>query len=745
MNRFSAFPPSQRLPRLLLALLAAASLPTLVSAQTAAKRTKTDEPDTPATISAEQMTGRPDREVILERDVEVIKGEIVINADKATYRVVEDEIEAVGNVRVRRFGDTYTGDEVKLKIEAQEGYVLNPTYRLEANDASGKADRIVFEGEDRATVYDGSYSTCEGPDPDWYLQSGRLNLDAARDEGMAYNTRVYFKGVPILATPAMSFPLSDARKSGFLPPTIGTTNRGGFELTMPYYFNIAPSRDLTLYPKLYSRRGLQLGADGRYLGETYSGRTKIELLANDQQTNTNRYAISSTHSQALAPGWNAAWNLNAASDDDYPTDFSSTITTASQRLLLRDMAVSYGSSSWSAVARLSGYQVLQDPLAPIARPYDRLPQLTFHAGRYDVQGFDWNVESDLTHFSHPDGTLQRGERFFANPKIAYPVIRPGYFLTPKLSLHASRYNLDTPAGGPSRNSSRVLPTLSVDSGLVFERDASLLGSAMTQTLEPRLFYVYTPYRRQSREDFPLFDTALADLSFAQLFSENRFVGHDRISDANQLTAALVSRYIEPNGEERMRFALGQRYYFNEQRVNLQGDDTARDESRSDVLLSAYGRLTRALGVEGNVQYSQTSSSVSRASYGARWQPAPMHVLNLQYRLDRLIDPQNILKQVDVSAQWPFAQRWYGVGRVNYSLDDNKVAESLLGFEYKADCWIFRMVGQRTPTAEGRATSALFFQLELSGLTRLGASPLSALRANIPGYQLINEPSAAGNP
>jgi LPS-assembly protein len=254
---------------------------------------------------------------------------------------------------------------------------------------------------------------------------------------------------------------------------------------------------------------------------------------------------------------------------------------------------------------------------------------------------------------------------------------------------------------------------------------------MTQTLEPRLFYVYTPYRDQTA--FPNFDTAEADLSFAQLFSENRFVGNDRISDANQVTAAVVSRYIENNGAERLRFAVGQRFYFTDQRVTL---GTARNESRSDLLLSAYGQLTDTLGFESNVQYSQTQHSVSRANYGARWMPAPRSVLNLQYRRDA---PNN-LEQVDISSQWPIARRWYGVGRVNYSLPDRRVAEGLAGFEYKDDCWVFRMVGQRTPTATGKVTTSLYFQLELTGLTRLGSNPLEALRNSIPGYQLVNQPT-----
>jgi LPS-assembly protein len=715
----------------LTAVVAAASMPTFAIAQAPTKRDRLNDEDAPSTVSAERMSGRPDRELILERDVEITRGAMTVNSDRATYRVLEDEVDAAGNIRMRRYGDTYTGDELRLKIDEGTGYVLHPTYRLEKNNGQGSAERIDFEAQDRATVTEGTYSTCEGPDPDWYLKSGTLKLDSGRDVGLATKTIVYFKGVPILGTPAMSFPLSDARKTGFLPPTIGTSSKGGMDVTVPYYVNIAPNRDLTLYPRVFARRGVQLGAEGRYLGETYFGQTRVEVLPNDLETKTNRYAIASTHTHTFAPGFWYNWNVNKASDDNYPSDFSRTITEASQRLLLRDLNINYASPYWSATARVSGYQVLQDPLAPIGRPYDRLPQISLRAGRQDVEGFDWSTDSELTRFWHPDAP--GGDRLVLNPRISYPILHPSYFITPKLSLHASRYNLERPfVPGAPTDLSRVVPTFSVDSGLVFERDARFFGQPMTQTLEPRLFYVHTPYRDQRA--FPLFDTAEADLSFSQLFSENRFIGNDRISDANQLTAAVVSRYIEPTGVERMRLALGQRYYFTDQRVTLQG--TTRTDTKSDVLLSASGRLTSTLTVDGNLQYDQTLGATRRSNYGARWQPAPKKVLNLIYRRDQ----PNKLEQVDVSAQWPLTNRLYGVGRVNYSLPDRRTAEGLLGVEYKADCWIFRVVGQRIPTATGKANSAIFFQLELSGLTRLGSNPIEALRSSVPGYQLIGQPS-----
>jgi len=728
MNRFPALPPSPRLLRIIVAAFAAVSVPLLAMGQTKTSSGGKDDPNAPATVRAEQMTGRPDREIFLERNVEVTRGPTTVTSDKANYDIVNDRVEAFGNVCMRRSGDTYTGDELKLRIESGQGYVLNPAYRLGTNNASGTAKRIDFEAQDRATVIDGTYSTCEGPDPDWYLKSSTLDLDSGRGEGFARKTVVYFKNVPILATPAMSFPLSEERRSGFLPPTIGTTSKGGMEVTVPYYLNIAPNRDFTLYPKIYTRRGLQLGGDARYLGTTYQGETKFEYLPSDQQTKTSRYAIASTHTHAVAPGWSYAWNINGASDDNYPNDFPGTITGATQRLLLRDLSATYGSGYSVGTARVSSYQVLQDPDAPIGRPYDRLPQLTYQYARYDVHGFDSVIDSDFTRFWHP--TAVRGDRLVVNPKFSYPVVGAGYFLTPKLSLHATKYVLSNQSAGKPQELTRVLPTFSLDSGLVFERDAQFFGRSMTQTLEPRLFYVYTPYRDQSA--FPNFDSGEADLSFAQLFSENRFVGSDRISDANQLTAAMVSRYLESNGAERARVALGQRFYFSDQRVI----GTVRNDSRSDLLLSAMGRITSAFDIEGNVQYSQTTHVTSRASAGVRWQPAPKRVINLQYRRNL----PNKLEQVDVSGQWPIAQRWYGVGRVNYSLPDRTVAEGLFGVEYKADCWVFRIVAQRIPTAAAQATSAIFFQLELNGLTRLGSNPLDVLRSSVPGYQLVNQPS-----
>lgn len=701
----------------------------------------TEDKDAPVYVSAEQMTGRPDRQLNLDRDVEVIRGTTTIRADKAEYRIIQDEVEATGHVWMKRLQDRYTGDKAVMNMDSGKGFVTNPTYLLGKNGGRGKAEHIDFLSDDQAKVTRGTYSTCEALDPDWYIQASTMDLDSGRDIGTMHGGIVYFKGVPILGAPLMSFPLSGERKSGVLPPTFGVTTTGGAELTVPYYFNIAPNRDLTVFPRFIARRGLLLGLDGRYLGESYSGETKVEGIQ-DRVTGTGRYSLSSIHTQTTASGVGFGWNVNKASDNDYPSDFSQTVTSTTQRLLTRDAYVTYGGDYWSATGRVTKYQLLQDVNNPIQKPYDRLPQLTLTANRQDVEGFDLSFTSEFSRFSNSyttsglSGSMLGGDRMYATQSVSYPIIRPGYFITPKATLDATTYRLNNTTPGAPTSLSRVVPTYSLDAGMTFERDAHLFGRDMTQTLEPRLFYVRTPYRDQRL--YPNFDSGAADFNFAQIFSENRFVGHDRISDANQITGAVVSRFIEEDGLERLRMAIGQRFYFADPKVTLDGTAATVTDSKSDLLLALGGQITSKLSLDNTVQYSETLRQMVRSNFGMRWQPSPKKVLNLTYRLDRT-NATGLLKQMDISGQWPVSQRWYAVSRINYSIPDKTVAEGLLGMEYKADCWVFRLVAQRIPTASTKASTSFFIQLELNGFSKIGSNPLDALSASIPGYQVINKP------
>lgn len=702
----------------------------------------------PTSFEAEQITGRPDRDVSMDSQVEITRGKTRIEADRMHYDIVDDRVDAIGNVHVEREGNQFTGDELRLKMDTGVGVLENPVYKLMRKNARGKADRIEFETQDSATVIGGIYTTCEGVDPDWYLRSGSLSLDNGREIGVATNAMLVFKGVPLAGAPKLSFPLSEDRVSGFLAPTIATSTSGGLEVTTPYYWNIAPNRDMILAPHYIARRGLMMGATGRYLGEEYSGQTRFEVIDNDSQTNNSRWAISSRHKQNLGEGLTFTSNLNAASDNDYATDFPFSHVWAyqpgiSRRLLPRDVRLDYGSQDWTASGRLIEYQVLQDPnvSARILPPYSRLPQLTYNYYGDNGSGLNWTMGSEFTRFHHvfqpSDHMPRQGDRMVVNPRLSYNYQTPGFFLRPSVSVHGTVYSLDETADPAMTAPSRVLPTFSLDSGLIFERDASLFGNAAIQTVEPRVFYTYTPYKRQDSLLYPNFDSSEADFNYATVFRENRFVGNDRISDANQVTTALMTRFLEPNGMERVRLAVAERFSFADQRVTLDESTLLSTDTRSDLLFLGSGRVTHDLRVDSNFQFSQTRNELNRMNVGAFWQPAPMKVLNVQYRRDvRNLpnDPNSNFELIDISSQWPLGDRWYGVGRFSYLLKESQLGQSLAGLEYKADCWIFRMVGQKVPTALGVSNTTFFLQLEFNGLSMLGANPMRALRSNVPGYQ-----------
>jgi len=755
MSWFSASPPSQRWAFAISALVAATAVPAYAQkAQRPAvqRPVHVEDPNAPTVMTAESMDGRPEREINLDSDVVIERGNTTkLTSDTACYKQVEDQFDAAGNVKLKRFGDSYTGDVLKLNMETGKGFLLNPTYRFEVGHGQGKAERVDFINPDEANIINGTYSTCEGPNPDWYLQSSTLNLDTGRDVGTGSQTIIYFKGVPILGTPGISFSLSGARRSGWLAPTPGFASKNGFELTVPYYLNIAPNRDLTLYPKYIQRRGVQLGADARYMGESddglkYHGETYVEYLHNDKQTKTDRYMIRSTHEQDLATGWTYGWTFRDASDNNYPNDFSKNVASATERQLLRELRTDYRTEDWSLTVRAQNYQVLQDPAAAtdptasVARPYDRLPSINFHAGKYDVWGgFDWSFDSEVTRFAHP--TLVQGTRVVAVPQVSFPIVRPGYFITPKLMFNASAYQIDNNPNSTVQYAqtslTRTVPTVSVDSGLVFERDTNLFGTkGGTQTLEPRLFYVYTPYRDQSK--IPTFDTANGTFDLTQIFSENRFVGSDRIGDANQVTAALVSRFLQPDGAERLRLTFGQRFYFADQRVQLDST-TPVNQTRSDMLLAATGRVSETWTVDSLVQYNPSEHQLTSSTYSLQYQPAPKKVLNIANRYQ---SGPGGFRNTDVSTQWPLTNRLYAVGRISYSLLNRRMLESLIALEYKGDCWVFRMGAQRFVTSSNNSSTPIFFQLELTGLSNglgLGANGLETFTKTIPGYQPLNPP------
>ncbi|MCE9549939.1 MAG: LPS-assembly protein LptD, partial [Betaproteobacteria bacterium] len=397
--------------------------------------------------------------------------------------------------------------------------------------------------------------------------------------------------------------------------------------------------------------------------------------------------------------------------------------------------LSYGGGWWNASARMQSYQTLQDPAAPVAEPYRRLPQLTLGALR-PLAGANMAFTGEFVNFSHP--TAVNGQRLVMYPSVSYPLIAtPSFYLTPKIGVHYTYYSLGANNLGALPDTARTLPITSLDSGMVLERDWSLGEKNYVQTLEPRAYFLYIPYRNQNL--LPNFDTAQADFNFAQMFTENRFFGSDRIGDAKQVTLSLTSRLLEANsGAERLRVAIGQRFSFTTPQVNLVAPEQVTN-NKSDILLAVLGQITPKWSLNSAYQYNPNQARTEKLNVGARYQPESGKVLNLGYRFTR-----DSLRQADISTQWPLWRRWSAMARWNYSLQDNRVLELLAGLEYNESCWTARLVVQRFATATNELSTGIFMQLELNGLVRVGSDPLNTLRQSIAGFTKVNQPSVVSS-
>lgn len=738
----------------------------------------------PLFIVADDIQGRANEVTQAEGAVELRTAGTLIFADTLTHHPLEDEVEASGHVRLLREGSEIDAPYLRLKIAEQVGFAEQAEYQMarqvanrfyqpqqvvvsvsssnaassgaplmlnvpnsyglptvvpatRPSEATGHADRIEFEGENQMTLSNATYSTCKRGQEDWYLQASELHLDYDQDVGNARHASLWFKNVPLFYSPLASFSLNGAQRSGFLHPFFSTSTKNGLDVSLPYYWAIAPNYDATFYPRYMSKRGFQLGAEARYLDEYSNGVLRLEYMPNDEVEKRQRYAYSLQYQQLLGRGLSASINWNEVSDDYYWTDFSSRLLQTSQTQLPQQVAFNF-----SPLPELRGnlqvlrYQTLQsDASQLIERPYFIEPQLNLVGFKPDVFHTDLSMVAQVSRFTHPD--KPDGNRFVFYPQVSLPIINSAFQITPKFGLHMTNYALSQQTAGDPGSISRVLPTFTLDSTMIFERESNWLGAAFVQTLEPRLYYVNIPYKDQSK--IPLFDSAISDFNFAQIFSENRYSGYDRINDADQLTAAVTTRFIDGNtGVERFKAMFGQRYYFKPQRVSIDGE-TTRADNFSHLVAAATGLVGPKVYADAAWEYNFRAGFNQAISAGVRYQPELGKVVSASYRYNRdQLTSRSTVDQIDIAGQWPIDARWYVVGRYNYSLRDKKLLEAIGGFEYNSGCWAVRLVAQELEATSGGANTSLFFQLELNDLGSIGANPIGMLRRTIPGYGKTNE-------
>lgn len=721
------------------------------------------------TVEAQRLEIHLDRKMSAFGDAELHRDGNTIFGDRIDYDMLNEELHVTGNTRVEQGGNIVTGPELRMQMEQRVGEMREAVFTLSSTPkptttpgqpgrpkrSRGDAKLLTFDGPDKETLKDARYTTCEAGNDDWYLRARELELNHYTQTATATHASVEFKGVPIFYTPWIDFPLTNQRQSGFLSPTFGTTSRSGIDLSLPYYWNIGPNRDATLTPRYMSKRGTQLQGEFRYLEENFEGEDRLEYLPNDNTGAGNRFYANLKHTQTFGNGWSGGFNYERVSDNLYFSDMSTHIVTTSRVNLAQQAQLNYADETWNFNGLMQRYQTLDGA----SYTYQRLPQLTLN-GHKDWDIATGNLYTQAVRFERDSNTpaaittnLVTGNRFTAYPSVSVPLASAYGYATPKLGMHFTQYDLSGNLSNPYRpgenyqSDSRALPIFSVDSGIYFDRDFRVVSNQYTQTLEPRLFYVYVPHHDQSK--LPVFDTALADINMSTLFSENQFVGNDRINDANQLSLAVTSRLIDSkSGTQRLAATIGQRFYFSDQLVTMPGG-TARTSNTSDILTAITARLLNHWNLDAAWQYNTDSSETQRANIAARYQPEAGKVLNLGYRyaLKSPFTPIPV-DQIDLSAQWPMGGNWYGLGRINYSFLNDKtiigrekgMIEAVAGAEYDAGCWQARAVMQRvatvnpaTATLSANANYALFFQLELGGLASIGTSPLSLLKRSIPGY------------
>ena len=699
------------------------------------------------------IDGVSERDIVLKENAEIRKNGIVLKGDEITYNIDTDTVKVTGNTLLRKKNASFTGPKSEFKLDAKEGWVEEPVYEFRDNRSSGRAQRADFLDRNRTYLTKPTYSTCSPENLDWYFSSSSMLIDQSEDDATGKDGILHFFDTPLLYLPYYSFPMGNERRSGFLTATAGINSNSGLDITAPYYLNIAPNRDLTIYPRYMSKRGEQLGGEYRYLEPSYSGIIQAEYLPSDAILQSNRWAYTLRHQQLVSPGLNAYANISRVSDDFYADDLARTQGQAITRQFNQEAGVNYYINGWNILARVQKFQTLQpDPNNLVLAPYDREPEISATYKNLDYFGTSVSFVGNVTRFTYsgaldapgyaiPNRGYFSSDRAFINTGVSLPFVDPGYYITPKISIRANNYSMQGNNNYPGMTQSFAVPTLSLDSGMFFERDApelkSIFGKNILLSIEPRILYVYTPYVDQTK--IPLFDTASAGFGIAQIFAENTFVGNDRVADNNKVTAGFTAKILEAEtGVERIRGVIAQRFDISGQRVGLYGDQ-AVVPSYSDLLIGAATRLDGNINLDAASEFNQNLNRIVQSSITASWRPAPRKMLNASYRYN--FEPSAMtttIYQYELSGQWPITRTLYGIGRWNFDQVTGQTLNTLAGFEYDQDCWAFRVAINRFVNTSQVSTSQIFFQLEFKGLSGFGNNPIDIMRLNIPGYIPVDQ-------
>lgn len=692
-------------------------------------RQKAPAGETQTLVNADDAVMRSDTGIAdLKGDVVLISGDQTIRSDSLQYNTNTSDVHAEGNLDYKRPDLAIQGTSATMNLDTEIGNIKQATYSLQANNARGTTEQINLVGDGVSVYQNATYTTCAPGNDDWVFSAEEVELDQNTGVGTAKNMKLYFMDTPIVYLPWATFPLDDRRKSGFLVPSVGSSDETGFDLSIPYYFNLAPNYDATFVPRIMTERGLSLGGELRYLDEQHTTQFVGEILPDDDKFTDNdpRGAASLKHNTRFSNRLYGSLDLNYVSDDTYFEDLGSSLTETSTRYLERTGTLRYNGDFYSITGVVQEYQVISG-----SELYKKLPQITLNGSR-DIKGTDFTIDLHTQYTNWDHDSAVKGDRFDIMPSIAYDWRRSWGFLKPKLSARYTSYDLDNQIPGQESSIDRTTSTFSLDGGLIFERDTSWFGTQSTQTLEPRIFYLYTP--EEDQNDIPLFDSGLYTFSNASLFRENRFTGADRVGDANQITLALTSRLLSnQTSKEFLTATLGQIFFFEDRSVQLTSATPASTADSSSYIATLRSNPSDNWLIDGGLMWDSDFEDAEKASLRIIYEDDDRHLFSIRYTLDdTLAEP---LEYTKISAYWPVAFNTRLVGHSYYSLEENRAIETVAGIEYGSSCcWRLRALARDYQINAAQDSNLSFLlQLELSGFAQLGMDIDSFLEETIEGF------------
>ena len=696
-------------------------------------------------IEGDSLESILDRKLRASGNALISKGNQSITADFIEYDQISEELYAKGQITITTPDLELKGSELEMSLAENTGSIANGSFVANINENTpsrfnkelrGTATKIFLEGEDKKKLENAKVTTCDAGQNEWFITSDETIIDQSSGNIKAKHATLSLKGVPIMYSPYVDFSTTSQRKSGWLLPTAGSTTTSGFETSIPYYFNLSPTHDATLTSRYMEKRGLQFDGEFRYLSKNYKGTSEIQYLNKDRDADIdNRYLLDIKHQHNFGKGFSGTveYEKVKSNDNNYFADMSTSIAVTSQVSLRQTAHLDYkktdDSSDIKGSLKVQEFQNLTS-----ASPYELKPSFNLSYKK------DWEDKADQSLFlqtgadfsydqfdtgNNAAKNIATGSRIASTPSVSFPMEASFGFLKPKMIANLRHYDLDDAS---TSQKSLAIPTVSLDSGLYLDRPFKLSGYNFTQTLEPRIFYTYTPYEDQS--DIPYFDTSLNELNTTTIFQENQFSGKDRVMDTNAITTALTTRVIDDSGYDWMLLTMGQRFYLSDRKV-LEEDRYANSSykgDKSDFLVGAQANLTKSLKITSDYEYNFSEDTTNKFTAAARFRPEPGKVLNASYRM--VLNPSSgkyDVKQYLLSGQWPLSSGWSALASYNYDIYERQDIESMVGAEYDAGCWSAQMMFHRLQLATSEtSTDTFFLMLEIGDLGSFGQGDKSSL-------------------